>query len=167
MMSAKTRNLVTLVAVALTFCSLSLGQSAAAQSAGSNCKKLKGVAAQVFDPATGIGSGPITNAGFLNGTSEDAVNFSAGFVLTPDPNVVTYLSDLTITTANGQLKANDVNTFNFANGFFTEFGNINPNTSTGRFAGATGVIFFTGKTVGTPDVGPYEAEITGEICFAR
>lgn len=167
MRNAKTGKLVTLVAVALSFCLFSSGQPTSARSANSNCKKLKGNSVAVFDPATGIVSGPITNAGILNGPSEDVVNFSAGFVLTPDPNVVTYLSDLTIATDNGQLKASAVNTFNFVTGIFSESGNINPVTSTGRFAGATGVIFFTGKTTGTPDVGPYEAEITGEICFAR
>jgi hypothetical protein len=66
------------------------------------------------------------------------------------------------------LKASsDVNTFNFVTGYFTKFGQINPTTSTGKFAGATGVIFFTGKTIGTPDVGPFEAEIRAEICFAQ
>ena len=182
-MNAKTRKLVKLTALVLSFCLVlveqstsaqsvrgllaSRGNSAQTQSANSNCKTLKGTSIAVFDPATGILSGPITNAGILNGSSDDVVNFSAGFVLTPDPNVITYLSDLTIATVNGQLKASNVNTFNFVTGTFTEFGNINPNTSTGQFAGATGVIFFTGKTTGTPDVGPYEAVITGEICFAQ
>jgi hypothetical protein len=164
-MNTKTKKYTTLAAIVITFCLFSLGQSASTQS---NCKKLKGTSVGVFDPATGILSGPITNAGMLNGTAEDVVNFNAGFVLTPDPNVVTYLSDQTITTVNGHLKSsNNVNAFNFVEGTFTEFGSINPDTSTGRFAGATGVIFFTGKTIGSLETGPYEAEITGEICFAQ
>jgi len=112
-------------------------------------------------------SGTVTNGKFLNGTLEDVINSDAGFVFTPDPNVVTFLSDLTITTVDGQLKATPLTAFNFVTGFWSEFGNINPNTSTGRFAGATGVIFFSGKTIGNVDTGPFEAEITGEICFAN
>ena len=185
-MNTKTRTNVTLVTVVLIFGLFPVTQSTTAQSprsffatrgnsaqataaetANRNCQQLKGNSVAVFDPATGVLSGPITNAGILNGTSEDIPNFGAGFILTPDPNVVTYLSDLTITTVNGQLRSsNNVNAFNFVTGAFTEFGNINPDTSTGRFAGATGVIFFTGKTIGSLETGPYKAEITGEVCFA-
>ncbi len=186
-MNAKTRTVMTLVALVLTFCLVSLEQialaqsprgflgprgssarSTSAQSAKSNCRKLKGTSVAVLDPATGIASGPITHAGILNGPADDVINFSAGFVLTPDPNVITYLSDLTITTRRGQLRSsNNVNAFNFVTGTFTEFGNINPNTSTGSFAGAAGVIFFSGRTIGSLETGPYEAEMTGEICFAH
>ena len=183
-MNAKTTKLVKLTAVVLTFCVASLVQSVSAQSprglfagrgnaahpqsANSNCKTITGNSVQAFDPATGTLFGTTANGGVFNGTLEDVVNFDAGFVLTPDPNVITYLSNLTINTVNGQLKAtSNVNTFNFVTGDFSEFGQINPMTSTGKFAGATGVIFFTGRTVGTPDVGPYEAEISAHICFAQ
>jgi hypothetical protein len=183
-MNSKTRKLVKLTAFVLTFCSVSLVHSTSAQSprgllagrgnapqtqsVNSNCKTITGNSAQVFDPVSSTLFGTNTNAGVLNGTLEDVVKPDAGFVLTPDPNVITYLSSLTIKTVNGDLKASsDVNTFNFVTGHFTEFGQIDPATSTGKFAGATGVIFFTGRTVGTPDVGPYEAEITAHICFAQ
>ena len=142
-------------------------QSASAQSANSNCKKLKGTRIDVFDPAAGISSGTITGGGWLNGTTETVINFDAGFVFTPDPNVVAFRSDTTITTIDGQLKASLVTTFNFVTGAFTEYGSINPNTSTGRFAGATGVIFFDGKTIGNVDTGPYESVIVGDICLAN
>jgi hypothetical protein len=49
----------------------------------------------------------------------------------------------------------------------TTWGNINPNISTGIFAGATGVIFLSGKPIGDPSIGPYKSEIVGEICFAQ
>lgn len=183
-MNSKTGKLVKLTVLVLSFCLVSLLQSTSAQSSrgllagrgsaphpqsvNSNCKTITGNSAQFFDPATNTLFGTNTNAGVLNGTLEDVVNVDAGFVLTPDPNVITYLSSLTIKTVNGELKASsDVNTFNFVAGNFTEFGQIDPATSTGKFAGATGVIFFTGRTVGTPDVGPYEAEITAHICFAQ
>ncbi len=143
------------------------GNAAQSASPNSNCKKLKGRSVQVFDPATGVVSGPVTNAGILNGTFEDVINFDAGFVLTPDPNVVTFTSDMTITTSRGQLKATPVITQSMVTGAGTEFGNINPATSTGKFAGATGMIFMTFKLVGNDPNGPYEAEISGEICFAN
>jgi hypothetical protein len=184
-MNAMTRTVMTLVAVVLTFGLFPLAQSASAQSsrglfgargnsapstsaqsANSNCQKLKGIRIDVFDPAAGISSGTITSGGWLNGTTETVINFDAGFVFTPDPNVVAFLSNTTITTIDGQLKASLVTTFNFATGFFNEWGNINPSTSTGRFAGAAGVIFFNGKTIRNIDTGPFESEIVGEICFA-
>lgn len=180
-MNAKTRKLAMLVAIASTLCSFSSKQTSAqsargllvprrdsAQSANRVCQKLKGSSLSVFDPATGVVTGPVTNAGFLNGTSEDVINFGAGFVFTPDPNVVTYLSDLTITTRHGQLKTSSVTTQSIVTGDGTEWGYINPDTSTGSFAGATGVVFFTFRPVGDdPSVGPYEAELSGEICFAQ
>ena len=164
-MNAITRKLAMLAAVLLTICLFSLEQTAA-QSVNKTCKKIHGGGTQVFDPATGTISGPITSSGLLNGTLEDVVNFGAGFVFTPDPTMVTYLTDLTITTVHGQLKSSNVTTQSVVTGSGTEWGHLNPDISTGRFAGATGMIFITFKPVGDPSVGPYEAEFSGEICFA-
>ena len=122
-MNGKTRKLTTLVAVVMVICLSFLEQtsaqstnyrgrfgrrgntapSTAPRSPNGNCKKLKGMSVSVFDPATGIAAGPVTNAGILNGTAEDLINIDAGFVFTPDPSVVSYPSDLTITTIHGQL----------------------------------------------------------------
>lgn len=165
-MNAKTRRSMTFVALVLTYCLSSSGQTAA-QTPNSNCNRLKGVGVQVFDPALGAVSGPVTNAGILNGTLEDVINFNAGFVFTPDPNVVAYTTELTITTSHGQLKASPVTTQSIVTGVGAEWGNINPNTSTGRFAGATGMIVISFKPIGDPSVGPYEAMISGEICLAH
>ncbi len=171
MMNAKTGKLMTLVAVVLTSCLGSLeqlalarsprgflgpggnsAQSTSSQSANSNCKKLRGIRIDVFDPAAGIASGTITRGGILNGTTEDVINFGAGVAFTPDPSMLTltYLSDLTITTVHGELKASTVILSTVTGDFFTQMANINPATSTGRFAGATGVIFLSGKAVGDP-----------------
>ena len=165
-MNAKTRRLTMLVAVVLTICLFSFEQTSA-QSVNKTCKKLHGGGTQVFDPATGVISGPITSSGLLNGTLEDVVNFAAGVVFTPDPTVVTYTTNLTITTVHGQLKTNTVTTQSVVTGIGTEWAHLNPDISTGRFAGATGIIFITFKPVGDPSVGPYEAEFSGEICFAN
>ena len=140
---------------------------ATAQTGPNNCKRLRAYSPQVFDPATGVISGPVTNGGILNGTLEDVVNFGGGVVVTPDPNVVAYTSDLTITTAQGLLRSHPVTTQSLITGAGTEFGNIDPNTSTGRFAGATGVIYFVFKLAGDPVTGPWEAEIMADICFAN
>ena len=105
-------------------------------------------------------------AGVLNGQLEDVINFGAGFIFTPDPTVISYTTGLTITTLWGQLKASPVTTQSVVTGSGAEWGSIDPDTSTGKFAGATGLIFVHFKPVGDPSVGPYEAEITAEICFA-
>src|ERR1044072_1078777 len=75
-----------------------------------NCRKISANGIQVFDPATGIVSGPVTNSGLLDGNITDVINFGAGFTFTPDPTVVSYTTDLTITTIHGELKASAVTT---------------------------------------------------------
>jgi hypothetical protein len=185
-MNAKKRIVRTLAAVMLTFVFFHLQQPTSAQSgksgfdfrgnlmqqtlpssAKSNCKIIRGNGVQVFDPATGIISGPVTNSGLLDGSLEDVIDFGAGFIFTPDPTVVAYTTDLTITTNHGQLKASPVNTQSVVTAVGSEWGHIDSDNSTGRFAGATGAIFITFKPVGDPSVGPYEAEITADICFGR
>lgn len=164
-MNQEIKKLAMLVAVVLTIGFFSLEQSTA-QTPISGCKKIKATGVQTFDPATGVISGPVTSAGILNGTLEDVVNFAAGVVFTPDPTVVAYTTNLTITTVHGQLKATPVTTQSIVTGIGTEWAHLDPDASTGRFAGATGMIFITFKPVGDPSVGPYEAEFSGEICFA-
>ena len=163
-MNPKTKRLSILV-VTMAVCLVTWGQTSA--QTPSVCKKIKGNGTQVFDPVTGVVSGPVFNAGILNGTLEDVIDFGAGFVLTPDPNVFAYTTALTITTIHGQLKANPVTIQHGTTGSGAEWGHINSNTSTGKFAGATGFILVSFKPVGDPSVGPYEAEFSGEICFAR
>lgn len=59
----------------------------------------------------------------------------------------------------------NVGIFDFATGLFTEIARIDPNASTGRFAGATGVLFTSGKTA---DGGAtFQSKIIGEICLAH
>ena len=142
-------------------------QPASMPSPNSNCRKISGNGIQFFDPATGVVSGPVTNAGILDGDLQDVINFGAGFVFTPDPTVLAYTTDFTITTIHGQLKSSPVTIQSVVTGAGAEWGHINPNTSTGRFAGATGTISVVFKPVGDPSVGPYEAEITVDICFAQ
>lgn len=132
-----------------------------------NCKTIRGNGVQTFDPATGVVSGPVTNSGILDGDLEDAIDFGAGFIFTPNPTVVSYTTNLTITTIQGQLKASPVTTQSILTGAGAEWGEINPSTSTGKFEGATGIISIVFKPVGDPSVGPYTAEVTVDICFAQ
>ena len=121
----------------------------------------------MFDPLTGVVSGPVTNSGIIDGTLQSVINFGAGFVFTPDPTVLAYTTDLTITTIQGELKASTVTTQSIITAAGAGWGHINPNTSTGRFAGATGIIFVAFKPIGDPSVGPFQGEITADLCFAQ
>ena len=183
-MNTKTRIVATVLCVAMA-CGLVLQSSAFAQSArgflgvsgnaqkaataspNSNCKKIRGNGVQVFDPATGIVTGPVTNSGLLDGDLEDVINFVAGFAVTPDPTVFAYTTNLTITTIHGQLKLSPVTIQSVVTGAGAEWGHVDPAASTGRFAGATGTLSVVFKPIGDPSVGPYEAEISADICFAQ
>jgi len=153
-MNLHIRTLATLALVALTIGLLSLPQSAAAVS---DCKKVEG------NLSGGGGSGTITQGGLLNGTTQAI--FTSAFTPTPNPNAFSFTDDLTITTDKGVLKTHNVGIFDFATGSFSAIDRIDPNASTGDFAGATGVLYINGKT---PDGGAtIEAKITGNICFAN
>ena len=143
------------------------GNPAKAPSSNSNCKRIRGNSLQLFDPVTGVVSGPVTNSGILDGSLEDIINFAAGFVFTPDPNILAYTTDLTVTTQQGQLRLSPVTIQSVVTGDGSEWGSIDPTTSTGRFAGATGTLSVVFKLAGDPSVGPWEADITADICFAQ
>ena len=190
-MNAMTRKLMTLVAVMLTFGLFSLEQTASAQSphnnpcigkgaeresaeqstlpqsAKSKCKQAKGYFFDTIDLSIGGTTGTITNGGILNGTTETVYN--PDFVFTPNTNnqVVSYIGDLTITTHQGELRTSNVYLYDFATGLFTVIGRINPATSTGRFAGATGVLYINGNTIGVFPDQSYPSDIAGEICLAN
>ena len=129
--------------------------------AQSNCKEVKGQLLDVF--TAGAFSGTITNAGDLDGTSTEAFTGSAP---TPAPTVLSFTADFTLTTHQGQLKAAWVNLFDNATGLLTTMALINPSASTGRFAGATGVLYINGKAV---SFAPFtvSAELAGQICYAN
>jgi hypothetical protein len=74
---------------------------------------------------------------------------------------------LTVTTNDGLLKTANVYLYDFGTGFFTVMALVDPELSTGRFTGATGVLFINGKTIGTGIPIAYPSGITGEVCFAR
>ena len=148
------RTLAMFALVALTIGLFPSGQSA---SPVSDCKQVKG------NLSGGGGNGTITQGGILNGTTQAV--FTSMFTPTPDPTTFSFTDDLTITTDKGVLKTHNVAIFDVARGVFSAIDRIDPNASTGDFAGATGVLYVNGKT---PNGGAtIQAEITGEICFAN
>ena len=153
-MNFKIRMLATVALVTLTIGLFPLAQSA---SAVGDCKQVKG------NLSGGGGNGTITQGGILNGTTQAV--FTSAFTPTPDPTTFSFTDDLTLTTDKGVLKTHNVAIFDVARGAFSAIDRIDPNASTGNFAGATGVLYVNGKT---PDGGAtIQAEITGEICFAN
>jgi len=157
-MNFKIRILATFALIALTIGLFSTSQTA---SAISGCKKAMGNLSAVV---SGSGStGTITQGGRLNGTTE-AVHTSGVFP-TPVMGTVSFTDDLTITTNKGVLLTHNVVIFDGVRGLFTATARIDPNLSTGDFAGATGVLYLNGKT--TDGGMTVQAEITGEICYAN
>jgi LysM repeat protein len=158
MMKLRIRTLATFALVALTIGLFSLTPSALAVS---DCQKAHGDLS-VVNNGNGTTSGTITQGGRLNGTTQ--ASFTSAFTPTPDANTFSFTEDLTLTTHKGVLKTHNVGIFDVATGVFSAINRIDPNTSTGDFAGATGVLYINGKTA---DGGAtFQAEITGEICFA-
>jgi hypothetical protein len=164
-MIAKTGKRMTFAAFVLTLCLFSLEQSTLARSRNSNCKQVKGNSLEYLASTCCTDTGTITNGGILNGTTEYVYN--PAFVVTPDPNVVSYISEFTLTNNRGQLKASNVYIYNLVTGLWTAMGQVNPDRSTGRFAGATGVLYFNGKTVGNATPITYPSDITATICLAH
>lgn len=167
MMKLRIRTLATFALVALTIGLFSLAQSTSAVSAddhehgGRDCKKAKGNLS-VVDNGNGTTSGTITRGGRLNGTTQAV--FTGTFMSTPDPDTVSFTDDLTVTTKRGVLKTHNVGILDLATGLFSAIDRIDPNTSTGDFAGATGVLYINGRT--TDGGATFQGEITGEICYA-
>jgi len=153
-------SVITRAAAVVALGLFSLAESAWGQS---NCKQAKGDTTLVAvgnNPA----SGQVTNGGALNGTLTDV--FTSGAFPTPDPAIVSFAGEITISTNRGQLKASAVHFFDFTNGVASAQARINPATSTGRFAGATGFLFLDG--VGTTS-SPFitKLEISGLVCYAH
>jgi hypothetical protein len=82
--------------------------------------------------------------------------------------MVTFGAGLTLTTKYGVVKARVVNLFNFATGIWTSIATIDPTTSTRRFAGATGTLWYpNGTTVALADGSQvYPSDVTGQLCLA-
>ena len=127
-----------------------------------DCQSMKAIES-VVNNGNGTTSGTITEGGKLNGTTQTI--FTSGFTPTPDASTFSFTDDLTLTTNKGVLRTHNITIFDVANGVFTALARIDPNTSTGDFAGATGALYISGKT--TDGGATFQGEITGSICFAN
>lgn len=149
---------IVLVALALVV----LQQTASAEN---ECKKAKGNLVEVFDPGNNTTTGTLSDGGWLNGTT--VAVFNSGAFPTPVPTEVTFTSTFTLTTGHGQLNGSRIYLLDLATGQGTTMVKIDPATSTGVFAGATGVLFSGLIKSTTVAVGPYYEVVSGQICFAH
>lgn len=165
---------LTMVAVVLSIASFTLEGAAAAQEAGAlgrsedgRCHRVEGEARDTWPGAGNVSTGVMAASWFLYGTTEYVYD-TEGFP-TPDPNVVTFGAALTLTTKRGLVGARVLFLFDFVTGTWTSMATVDPASSTGRFAGATGTLWFpSGRTI-SRDGGAqtYPSDVTGYLCLAR
>jgi hypothetical protein len=141
---------------------LCVGRPAGAET---KCRQIEGATFVDVYRGGSTSSGLIAQGGILNGKT--LTTYTSAALPTPVSTTVSYTADLTITTNQGQLKSLNVYLYDFGTGLFTVLGRIDPKSSTGRFNGATGVLYINGKTVGTAIPITYPADITGSICLAN
>jgi hypothetical protein len=137
-----------------------------AQSQDFNCSAINAQAHDTWPGAGNVSTGVIRHSGRLNGTTQYVYD-TDGFT-TPDANMVTFGAGLTITTRHGMAKARVVFLFNIATGIWTSIATIDPNTSTGRFVGARGTLWYPNGTTINLDNGAqvYPSDLTGHLCLA-
>lgn len=126
-----------------------------------DCQSVKATES-VVNNGNGTTSGTITEGGKLNGMTQTV--FTSAFTPTPEPSTFSFTDDLTLTTNKGVLRTHNVTLFDAATGLFTALARIDPNASTGVFAGATGVLYIAGKT--TDGGATFQGEVTGSMCVA-
>jgi hypothetical protein len=80
--------------------------------------------------------------------------------------VVSWFTIFTLTANRGELKAHNVFLYNLGTGLWMSIAQINPSTSTGRFAGATGILYFNGSTIGIFPDSSYPSDVLAHICLA-
>ena len=136
--------------------------------AQTECKPIKAVQRDVLissgctSPVGFCASGTIDGNHGLRGTS-----FFSALAFDPIPNdplgrlAVPGIS--TYTTDDGTITINDVSVFDVARGTFAGVGRIVGGT--GRFAGATGDIFTTGRVLA--DGSSFITNVTGELCLPK
>lgn len=164
---------VTTIAAVLSLGLFTLGESAlaqeergVAQSRDFNCYTIKAEAHDTWPGAGNVSTGVFTHSGLLNGRTEYVYDTDA--FSTPDPDVVTFGAGLTLTTKHGAVKARVLNLFNVATGIWTSIATIDPNTSTGKFVGAMGTLWYPNGTTFILDNGAqvYPSDVTGQLCLA-
>lgn len=149
------------VAVSLALV-LGLFSSPRSAMAFSGCQKVKGIEIAAFTSPTTV-EGTVTQGGILNGTTLAVL--TSPFFPTPDPNIFSFTIAKSFMTDKGILQTYSPHILEVTSGVGTAFARIEPNASTGVFAGATGILYINfyqndGGATAT-------SEVTGEICFAN
>jgi len=142
-----------------------LGQGTSADSNNNDCTDAKGRLVEFW----GGGSesrGRLTLGGWLNGATLAVFN-SDGYP-TPFPTAFTYTAAFTLATRHGQLKGTRLFLTDTGTGWSLDMTNIDPDASTGIFAGATGVFYVNQiKSNSAPPPTTYVSEVRAVICFAH
>ena len=159
MMNSRHGVMARLAMIALT---ASLYSQAALADNDGGCKNAKG-SLSVVNNGNGTTSGAITKGGRLNGTTQAI--FTSALSPTPDASTFSYTDNFSVSSNDGVLKTSNVGLFYVGVGAFTEIARIDPSTSTGRFAGATGVLYINGTT--TDGGATFQAEIRGDVCLVK
>jgi hypothetical protein len=147
-----------LVAVGLVV----LNQSASAES---NCKDARGKLVEFWDGGNDI-PGRLSNGGWLNGATLSVTN-STGYP-TPVSTAVSFTNAYTLTTRRGEVKGTRLLLYDAETGWGLDMTNIDPNSSTGIFAGATGVLYsYQIESNTDPAPTTYVSEVRALICFAH
>lgn len=128
--------------------------------AGQGCHKINTRVTGTADFVTNTVEGRIVGGGILHGTAEGSFIFTS---IDPETGTATYEGDYLITTKHGTL------TLELFDGFIDLATLSGTNDSvvtsgTGRFAGATGGLFFEGGV--EPD-GTFTDDLTGTICLVK
>ena len=147
------------VSLALVLVLLSSSRSAMAVS---GCHKVKGTEIAAFTSPTTV-EGTVTQGGILNGSTL-AVLTSAPLP-TPDPNIFSFTIAKSFVTDKGMLQTYSPHILEVTTGVGTAFARIDPNASSGIFAGATGILYI--NFYRNADGVTSTSEVSGEICFAN
>ncbi len=121
----------------------------------------------IEDCESPIGSctvGTIKKGGFLDGTSSytaTSMAYAAGMPEVEEDSTLSYAGILTITTKHGTLTLSDVGIMESTNNVFSELNRVEEGT--GKFEGATGILFMFGDVTPTG----FDGKINGNLCLSN
>ena len=158
-------NAITRPTMPIIACVLLLGLFAATPSASAessdHCINVKGSFLEHF--GSGSNPGTMANGGILNGTTERV--FNSASLPTPDPTAISFTSDYVVTTRRGVLKTHVVYIYDFLRAVAAAIHRIDPDASSGVFAGATGVLYENARL--NFQTSTAEGNVSGEIFFTK
>jgi len=139
-----------------------LNQSASAEG---QCQDAKGKLIEFWDGGNDV-VGRLSKGGWFNGTTLFVTNSAA--YPTPVPSAVSFTGSFTVSTRHGKLKGTELFLVDGEAGWGVGMTVIDPDASTGLFAGATGVIYVNQIESNTdPAPTTYVSEARAVICFAH